>query len=84
MTYSATGATVVFMRTRRTFAELIRATTEARGLTAYALARDSGVNSAVVGRFLKGQRDVTLTTAEKMCRVLRLELRPQRRRKKGG
>lgn len=71
------------MKTRRTYAEMIRATVEARGLTAYALARDSGVNSAVVGRFLKGERDVTLTTAEKLCRALGLELRPVRRRKKG-
>lgn len=71
------------MRNKRTFAEVIRATTKARGLTAYALARDSGVNSAVVGRFLKGQRDVTLTTAEKMCRALGLTLRPGRRRKRG-
>lgn len=72
------------MNTRRTFADLIRATTEAHGLTAYALARASGVNSAVVGRFLKGQRDVTLTTAEKLSRALGLELRPTRRRRKGG
>ncbi len=72
------------MKTRRTFADLIRATTEARSLTAYALARDSGVNSAVVGRFLKGQRDVTLATAERLCRALGLELRPTRRRRKGG
>lgn len=71
------------MKTRRSFAEQIRATTEARGLTAYALARDSGVNSAVVGRFLKGDRDVTLTTAEKLCRALGLELQPARRPKKG-
>ncbi len=68
------------MKKRRSLAEIIRATTKARGLTAYALARDSGVNSAVVGRFLKGERDVTLTTAEKMCRALGLELRPGRRR----
>lgn len=71
------------MNAQRTFADRIRATTEARGLTAHALARASGVNSAVVGRFLKGQRDVTLTTAEKLCRALGLELRPTRRRKKG-
>lgn len=83
MTYSAARATVVGMKTQRPFAELIRATTQARGLTAYALARDSGVNSAVVGRFLKGQRDVTLTTAEKLCRTLGLELRLGRRPKRG-
>lgn len=58
------------------FSDLIRATMKADGRTMYAIARDSGVNSAVVGRFFKGERDVTLTTAEKICRILDLELRP--------
>lgn len=72
------------MSTKQTFADQIRAAAKRYG-TPYALARDSGVNSAVVGRFLKGERDVTLTTAEKLCRALGLELRPMRRRsRKGG
>ena len=66
------------------FADLIRTAVKRDGRTAYAIARDSGVNSAVVGRFLKGERDVTLKTAEKICRTLQLELRPERRQKKGG
>lgn len=59
----------------KTFADLIRETNTASGRTAYRLARDSGVNSAIVGRFLKGERGVSLTTAEKLCRALGLELR---------
>ncbi len=68
----------------QTFANLIRVTAKRDGRTVYAIARDSGVNSAVVGRFVKGERDVTLTTAEKLCRTLRLELRPARPRRKAG
>lgn len=68
----------------QSFAGLIRATAKRDGRTVYAIARDSGVNSAVVGRFIKGERDVTLTTAEKLCRTLGLELRPARRRRKAG
>lgn len=71
------------MSTKQTFADQIRAAAKRYG-TPYALARDSGVNSAVVGRFLKGERDVTLTTAEKLCRALGLELRPARQTRKGG
>ena len=70
------------MSRKRTFAEQIRAAAKRHG-TPYALARDSGVNSAVVGRFLKGERDVTLTTAEKLCRALGLELRTVRQHRKG-
>ncbi len=70
------------MNTKQAFADQIRAAAKRYG-TPYALARDSGVNSAVVGRFLKGERDVTLTTAEKLCRALKLELRPVRRARKG-
>lgn len=66
------------MGTKRTFADQIRAAAKRYG-TPYALARDSGVNSAVVGRFLKGERDVTLATAEKLCNALGLELQPARR-----
>ena len=68
------------MNMTRSFADEIRAVAKADGRTVYAIARDSGVNSAVVGRFVKGERDVTLRIAEKLCRTLGLELRPQRQR----
>jgi DNA-binding phage protein len=70
------------MNTKQAFANQIRAAAKRYG-TPYALARDSGVNSAVVGRFMKGERDVTLTTAEKLCGALGLELRPTRQPKRG-
>jgi len=65
------------MSKKQTFADQIRAAAKQYG-TPYAVARDSGVNSAVVGRFLKGERDVTLSTADKLCKALGLELRPRR------
>lgn len=65
------------------YSDIIRQAFKRDGRTPYALARDSGVNSAVVGRFLKGERDVTLTTAEKLCRALGLELRAADRKRKG-
>ena len=68
----------------KSFADLIRTVAKRDGRTVYALARDSGVDSAVVGRFMKGERDVTLTTAEKLCRTLGLELRSTRRGRKAG
>lgn len=58
------------------FADMMRQTMKADGRTKYAIARDAGLNPAVVARFLTGERDITLTTAEKICRVLGLELRP--------
>lgn len=58
----------------KSFADIIRAAMRADTRTVYAIARDSGVDSAVVGRFSKGQRDVTLKTAEKLCRTLGLNL----------
>jgi len=71
------------MIAKQTLAKQIRHAAKRYG-TPYALARDSGVNSAVVGRFLKGERDVTLTTAAKLCEALGLELRPKRRLARKG
>jgi len=53
--------------------------------TAYRAGKDSGVEITAVARFLNGQRDLRLGSADKLCRVLGLELRPIRkpRAKKG-
>ncbi len=58
----------------KSFADVIRAAAKADGRTTYAISRDSGVNPAVVGRFFKGERGVTLAVAERICRTLGLEL----------
>ncbi|GMU33228.1 MAG: hypothetical protein AMXMBFR20_11000 [Planctomycetia bacterium] len=64
------------------FAETIRRAAVADGRTAYRLSKDSGVDVAVVQRFMSGERGLTLVTAEKLCRALGLDLKRADRRKK--
>ena len=45
------------------------------GLSRFAWARQAVVDYSAVHGFVAGQRDVTLATASKLCRVLGLELR---------
>ncbi|MFO0417637.1 MAG: helix-turn-helix domain-containing protein [Pseudomonadota bacterium] len=49
--------------------------------TRYAIAVGSGVDHAVLRRFMRGERDIKLTTAENLAEYLELEL-VQRRKKK--
>jgi ribosome-binding protein aMBF1 (putative translation factor) len=46
--------------------EIIGAEMASQGYSSYELARESGVSKSVVGRFLKGERDVTSKTLDKM------------------
>lgn len=47
--------------------------------TRYAIAIGSGVDHAVLRRFMKGERDIKLTTAEHLADYLELELMPKKR-----
>jgi plasmid maintenance system antidote protein VapI len=44
------------------------------GLTAYRVAKISGVSAVMVQRFLNGERGLTLATADKICKALDLVL----------
>jgi transcriptional regulator with XRE-family HTH domain len=46
--------------------------------TRYAIAVGSGVDHAVLRRFMRGERDIKLTTAEHLAEYLGLELGPKR------
>jgi hypothetical protein len=46
--------------------------------TRYAIAVGSGVDHAVLRRFMRGERDIKLTTAEHLAEYLGLELTPRR------
>jgi transcriptional regulator with XRE-family HTH domain len=46
------------------------------GQTLTALAGASGVGKDRLSRFMRGQRDLTLAAAEKLCRALHLHLAP--------
>jgi len=49
------------------------------GETEYRVAKDSGVAQPVVSRFMRGQRGISLETADKVCQYLGLHLAPVRR-----
>lgn len=46
--------------------------------TRYAIAVGSGVDHAVLRRFMRGERDIKLTTAEHLAEYLGLELTPEK------
>ena len=58
----------------KTLADTIREAIKADGRTRYRLSKDSGVNQAVLGRFVHGERDLNLATADRVCRALGLKL----------
>ena len=70
------------MSTRPHMADIIRDAIQRDQRTRYRIAMDSGVNQAVLGRFVHGERGLNLDTADRLCRALGLELhaaRPARR-----
>jgi transcriptional regulator with XRE-family HTH domain len=60
-----------------TLSEALRQAILASGLSAYRLARDSGINVAAVLRFRAAQRSLDLKSADRLAEVLGLELRPK-------
>lgn len=62
-------------KTNKAMPEIIRDAIKRDGRSMYRLALDSGVNSAVLLRFMAGERDMNLRTADKVCRAIGLELR---------
>ena len=52
--------------------DAIREAIRNSGLTGVELSEKSGVDMGVISRFLNEKRDMTLETADKICRVLRL------------
>ena len=56
----------------------LRRKIEKSGVTVYALAGLADVSPQQIGRFLRGERDLTLATAAKLAQALGLELLPVR------
>jgi predicted transcriptional regulator len=44
------------------------------GLSIYMLAKESGVSQPVLHRFMAGERDIKLATADKLAKYLKLRL----------
>lgn len=60
-----------------TIAEQLRDAMRGSGLSIYMLAKRSGVSWPILGRFLSGERGMTLSSAAKIASALNLELRPK-------
>jgi len=64
--------------------DVLRAYVQRDGRSLYALADACGIARGTLSRFVRGERDFTLGTADRLCRALGLELRPVRRGKAKG
>ena len=64
-----------------TLTETLRKAISDSGVTFYRIANDTGLDFMVVTRFYRGERDLRLETAQKLCDYFGLELRPKEKRK---
>ena len=66
------------MRKKKTLTEILRKAANDDERTIYALAKGSDIPYPVLWRFLLGQQGLTLETADRLVRILGLELILQR------
>jgi ribosome-binding protein aMBF1 (putative translation factor) len=57
--------------------EVIAQTIRERGISTYALGKQTGISPTVIQRFLRGERGLTLKTADELAKVLDLVLVPR-------
>lgn len=69
------------MARRDSFDERIRKALRTDGRSLYRLAKDAGIDVAPLQRFMKADSTLRLPTAEKLCRVIGLDLCPVKKRR---
>jgi ribosome-binding protein aMBF1 (putative translation factor) len=72
----------VQMTLKGSFDERIRRAIRADGRSLYRLAKDAGIDVAPLQRFMKAEQTFRLPTAEKLCRVVGLDLHTVKRQKR--
>ena len=65
------------MTNRKTLTTQLRDAVEHCGVTRYELAKQTNVSESVLSRFVRGQRGLTLATADRLVEQLGLELVPR-------
>ncbi len=60
---------------REPIPQRLRTAIRRTGKSIYRVAKDAGVGHPIILRFLSGERDIRLETAEKLARSLGLELK---------
>lgn len=58
------------------FADALRSAIQASGLTVYAVAKRAGISQQVLSRWLSGERDIRLVTADKLAESLGIQGKP--------
>ena len=62
-----------------TIVDQLKNAVQTSGITSYALAKQAGIGRAALGRFIHGERGLTLDSAAALCHVLGLELSPTKK-----
>jgi len=62
------------MRKSSTIAHALRDAIKRNRKTAFQIAKESGVSHPIILRFLSGERDIRLATADKLAAVLGVEV----------
>lgn len=63
--------------------DALRRAIERSDLSVYQLAKDSGVAAIMIGRFVRGERDIRLATADKLASALGVRVAVPARRRSG-
>ncbi len=63
-----------------TLSNQLRSAIRNSGMTERELAATVGISNAIISRFMRDERSMTLETAEKLCAHLQLELREVQKR----
>jgi ribosome-binding protein aMBF1 (putative translation factor) len=58
----------------QSIADSLKQAISASGRSVYQIAKESGISQIVIARFLSGERDIRMATADKLARVLNLQL----------
>jgi transcriptional regulator with XRE-family HTH domain len=54
----------------QTLSETLKQAIVSSELSQYRIAKESGVSAGVLSRFVNGERDLKLETADKLCKIL--------------
>ena len=58
----------------QSIADSLKQAISASDRSVYQIAKESGISQIVIARFLSGERDIRMATADKLARVLNLQL----------
>lgn len=57
------------------FSDQLRKAIDESGMTRYAISKATGIDQAVLSKFMAGERGMLLPSVDKLCSLLDLELR---------